>query len=37
LKIVAIVKRATLNSELEATTNFSNINIYLFLLRLKIW
>jgi len=37
LEVVAIVfKRAILNNKLDATTNFSNISIYLFLLRLKM-
>jgi len=38
MEVVAIVvKSAISNSEFDATTNFSNISIYLFLLRLEIW
>jgi len=37
LEIVAIVvKRAISNNKFDATTNFSDISIYLFLLRLKM-
>jgi len=37
MEIVAIVvKRAILNDKLDTTTNFSNISIYLFLLRLEM-
>jgi len=37
-KVVAIfVKRTISKNKLDSTTNFSNIRIYLFLLRLEMW